>query len=264
MKPKNLKGSSLEGTFIAKDGKGINIDPSYAIFPIIKHDQSGIISLLGTGFFISDHGIFITAKHVLMDVLDKNGFQTHGISLVQFLGGSYVIRPILRCTSHEVADISVGVSAPMTNNKTGELLKNKILKLTSNTDEIGSHVFTYAYPKSVVNHVERQELHFFPDYYEGIIEKNFPFGRDKVMLPGPCLQTNMYIHGGASGGPVFNKMGLVCGINSTGYEDDSLSFITPVHTIENLLLADVKTPNNSTGQITIKELIDDNFISYEM
>ena len=61
----------------------------------------------------------------------------------------------------------------------------------------------------------------------------------------------------------FNERGRVCGVNSTGFENDSLSFVTPVYTIENLLLLDVFTPNNSIGRVRVRELMDDNFIIYE-
>jgi len=263
MKPKNLKGAAPKDTYGAIDGNGNTVDPSHTIFPIIKHNNEGLIRLIGTGFFIAENGIFVTAKHVLLDVLDEKGIQTDAISLVQLLGGSYLIRPILRCTSHEIADISVGIAAPTTNDKTGEPLKNKLLKLTPKLGELGARVCTYAYPKSVIKHEEKQELHFYPEYYEGNTETYYPDGRDKVLLPGPCLQTSMHIHGGASGGPVFTEAGIVCGVNSTGYENDSLSFITPIETIENLMLSDVNTPNNSTGQIRINELIKDKFITYE-
>ena len=264
MKPRELKGVAPKGAYYAKDGNNNDTDRAHTIFPIIKHDAYSSISLIGTGFFIAENGILLTAKHVLMDVIDKNGVQNHAISLIQFIDGSYVIRPILRCTSHEVADISVGIAAQMTNDKTKEPLKNKLLKLTPNFEELGSRVCTYAYPKSVVERSDgKQELHFYPDFYEGHSEEHFPNGRDQVLLPGPCTQTSMYIHGGASGGPVFTEKGLVCGVNSTGYDDDALSFITPVKTIENLLLTGIKTPNNSTGQIRVKELINDKFISYE-
>ncbi len=258
----NLNGAAQEGSFIAVDGNKNIINPSHAIFPIIKHDRNGFICLIGTGFFIAENGLFLTAKHVLMDVLDDNGNQTHAISLVQFLEGSYVIRPILKCSSHEVADISVGISAPMASSN-GKTLKNKLIKLTSNIGEVGKGVFTYAYPKTVIKHSAKQTLHFNVDYYKGFIQKDYPNGRDKILLPGACFQTSMYIHGGASGGPVFNDEGVVCGVNSTGYENEPLSFITPINTIVNLVLNDVGTPNNSTGQISIQELINDKFILYD-
>lgn len=252
-----------KGAIGAVDGNGNIVDLGTTIFPILKQDGEGSLCLIGTGFFITENGIFATAKHVLLDVIDANGVQTHPIVLIQFLGGSYVIRPILRCTSHDVADISVGIAAPMSHSTLGTPLKNKILTLTQNVPEVGQPVSTYAYPKSVIERGEVQKLHFYPDFFGGVMQEHYPNGRDSALMPGPCMQTSMYIHGGASGGPVFSANGRVCGVNSTGFENDDLSFVTPIHTIENLLLADVFIPTNNTGQVRVRELMDNSFIAYE-
>ena len=45
----------------------------------------------------------------------------------------------------------------------------------------------------------------------------------------PYYQTSMHLHGGASGGPVFNGGGRVFGIASSSYEGAvDLAFVTPV------------------------------------
>jgi hypothetical protein len=263
MEPKNLKGSVPEEKIGALDGEGNRADLTKAIFPILKKDKYGDFYLIGTGFFFTDNGIFVTAKHVLLDVIDENGGQTHSIFLVQFLEEGYLYRPILRCTSHEVADITVGISAPMNHNRSSLPLKNKLLELTPNIPSIGQTIITYAYPATVIKHGETQEFHFYAKGYDGEIQENHPNGRDKTFLPGPCVRTSMYVHGGASGGPVFDSSGKVFAVNSTGFEDDNVSHITPIHTIENLWLEDVNIPSNSTGKVRVQEIIDNSFISYD-
>jgi hypothetical protein len=263
MKPKQLSGSAQMGTIGAMDGDGNIADLSHVVFPILRQTSDLNFHLVGTGFFVADNGIFVTAKHVLMDVFDQSGNQTHPIVLIQFLGGKYFIRNILRCTSHETADISVGIAAQMKHNTTGAPLTNKILRLTQRIPPIKEQVCTYAYPKTVIKHDVKQELHFYPDFFEGTIEEHYLQGRDSVLMPGPCMQTSMYIHGGASGGPVFDSAGKVCGINSTGFENSNLSFVTPISTIENLLLSEIFIPSNKSGQVRVSELIDGSFVSYE-
>jgi Trypsin-like peptidase domain len=257
---KKLMGALLKGTVGTKNGDGKVVDPSMAIFPILKQTKDGNFHLIGTGFFITDNGLFATAKHVLLDVLDANKVQTHPIFLVQFLDNGYVIRPILRCTSHELADISIGIAVPMNNNISGNPLKNKLLELTQSVPDVGEVVCTYAYPKSVII---PGEMHFYTDFFEGAIQKVYPNGRDKIMMPGPCAQTSIYIHGGASGGPVFDSSGKVFGVNSTGFENEGLSFVTLIRTIENLQLEDVFIPGNNTGKVSVRELVESSFISYE-
>lgn len=262
MEAKNLKGAAPQGTIGVVDGEGNIADPATAVFPILKQTIDRNFHLIGTGFFITDSGIFATAKHVLLDVIDDQGVQTHPIVLVQFFEGSFVIRPILRCASHTVADISVGMAAPMNHNTLGTPLKNKLLKLTQTVPAPGERVSTYAYPRSVITRGDVQELHFWPDFFEGRVQEHHPNGRDSVMMPGPCAQTSMYIHGGASGGPVFDSAGEVFAVNSTGLENDDVSFVTPIHMIENLYLDDVFTPTNKSGRVSIAELIDVGFIAY--
>jgi hypothetical protein len=73
---------------------------------------------------------------------------------------------------------------------------------------------------------EKLRVNFSAAYYEDRIEEYLPAGRDRVMLPGPCWRTSMTIHGGASGGPVFDERGRVFAINSTGF--GYVSSIVPV------------------------------------
>lgn len=151
---------------------------SEAVFPIVKLESEGQFRLIGTGFFIAENGVFATAKHVLMDVFDEGDRQTHPISFIQFLPDNrYILRPVLRCTSNTIADVSVGVAAPGHHNTTGAPLPNKIVTLTVVPPIPGARVATYGYPKTVAR---ESELHFFPAFYDGLMEEHFPDGRDKV------------------------------------------------------------------------------------
>jgi hypothetical protein len=64
--------------------------------------------LVGTGFFITTNGLFVTARHVLMDdVFDLAGRQRYPIGLIQFVDPNiYIQRPVLRCAPHRVADVA--------------------------------------------------------------------------------------------------------------------------------------------------------------
>ncbi len=261
---KCLRGAATDGRVRSLDGEGTTVEPTSAIFPILRQTKEGYYYLVGTGFFITNNGIFVTAKHVLMDGFDANSKQTDNMMIVHFANGTYYKRQILRFTSHSVADICVGIVAPMAHTITGESLKNKMLSLVKNVPSAGTQLCTYAYPQTVIKHGVNQELHFYANYFEGIVQEHYPSGRDNVMLPGPCVQTSMYIHGGASGGPVFDCEGKVFAINSTGYEDDDLSFVTPIHTIVELHLKGVKINNNESNEfLSVNDLIKAGFIDYD-
>jgi hypothetical protein len=237
------------------------VDPNEVIFPIVQQEPNGLFRLIGTGFFITDDGLFASAKHVLLDVIDEAGNQTAPIGLVQFLPGDhYLLRPILRCVSHDLADVAVGVAAPITDN-TGAPLKNKLLTLSTEHSLVGAPVATYAYPKTVFRGERPQELHFYPAYFEGRIEAYFASGRDRVVMPAPCFQTSMHVHGGASGGPVFGPNGAALGINSTGYDGTDCSFVSRIADILPLRVSGLITPRSSSSRdVVVQELADDGFV----
>lgn len=50
--------------------------------------------------------------------------------------------------------------------------------------------------------------------------------RDSVMMPWPCFGVECQTWGGMSGGPVFDSSGLLIGLLSTSYSEDTLSYIS--------------------------------------
>jgi hypothetical protein len=52
--------------------------------------------------------------------------------------------------------------------------------------------------------------------------------RDSVMLPFPCIQTDVPIYGGNSGGPLLDLRGRVCAVHCTSYEGSDIAFHVPV------------------------------------
>lgn len=259
--PHPLPGEAPPTAFRAVDGDGQPVEPNEVIFPIVRQERNARFRLIGTGFFITDNGLFASAKHVLLDVIDKAGNQTAPIGLFQFLpGDNFLLRPILRCVSHDLADVAVGVAAPMTD-KTGAPLKNKLLTLTTEHPVIGAPVATYAYPKTLFRGGRTQGLHFYPAYFEGRIEAYFASGRDRILMPAACFQTSMHVYGGASGGPVFGADGAAFGINSSGYDGTDCSFVSRIADILPLRVSSVITPRSSSSRgVVVRELADDGFV----
>lgn len=210
------------------------------------------------------HGLFYYSqwhlrysKTCFEDVLDDRNKQKCPIKIVQFLPtNSFVFRPVLRCTLHNNADVGIGLAAPGTSNKTGAVLRNKVLTLTKTLPAKGDVVFTCAYPNTVNVVEDPQRIYFNPRYYSGHIVEYFPNGRDRICLPSPCYQTSIVIHGGASGGPVFNTNGKVIGINSTGFASlHDISFVSRINEILFLNATDVKLSESSEMKdVTVAEL----------
>jgi hypothetical protein len=192
-----------------------------------------------------------------MAAFDEKGRERFAIGMIQYLReGGYVLRPILRCTSHSIADVTVGVAAPMQRSSDGIPLTNPIFTLDTEIAQPGTRIITYAYPRYSNDLVDEiQRMHFAPRFYNGEIQEYFPNGRDRVLLPGRCYQTNMIVHPGASGGPVFSPTGLVFGVNSTGYDGTEISFVSSVMDIYDLLINDVTLEDETPRSVRIRDLI---------
>jgi hypothetical protein len=174
----------------------------------------------------------MTAKHVIDIATDDSS--DDGAPLwctdVRPIKGQRNARPIVRTVRHETSDIAFCVLQPLRHVATDELLPICILPLSDRDPQIGVQVFTYAYPDSVVEpDGHRLRVNLSPHFYEGLIAEHYPVQRDIRVLTWPCFQTSMHIHGGASGGPVFDSTGTVFGINTLSMEPQTdISYVTKV------------------------------------
>src|SRR5919109_1268493 len=121
-------------------------------FPLLTHDACGKWRLIGTGFYISGDGLFVTARHVVDEVLDGDR-QIAPIVIMHlrsesglFGPESYLLRPIGQCWLGETADVALGAAAQAINNRTGEVLSHWSWPLSWQAPEIGATAATYAFP----------------------------------------------------------------------------------------------------------------------
>lgn len=257
-----LFGQAKPGLYSGKTVDGDSVDLGHAIFPIVTQRNDGLFVAIGTGFFVAEQGIFITAAHVVEAVLDEQGKATGPFGIFQFLpGGTYYVRPIHRVTRHLVADVAVGIAAPMSHNLTGAPMPNKILALAAKPPKVGSSVATYAYPKTDIQPGKPQVVRFVSGFFDGTLLEHHPNGRDRVVLPGPCFRTSMVIHGGASGGPVVGADGKVFAVNSTGFDGDTLSYVSCISEALDLAITNVTLPGSPKPRTTtLRELSQLGFV----
>jgi len=237
----------------------------HTIFPICKQLPTSEIEVVGTGFFITHNGIFITADHVLEDVIDFRRNQIAHVFLFQFsTDGKYILRPLLRKSGHGVSDIAVGCAAPMKSDSTGESLENDMLSLTLNSPQRGelSSVFAYPHTKIQRKDNEKYDLFFKPSRHNGHYEEFVP-DASKVSgkLKGPCFRISVELPGATSGGPVFGPNGRVYGIVSTNYDGTDISLVTRIQEILKIQLEDISIPGFERKEFLIEELVSFGYIS---
>jgi hypothetical protein len=252
----HLRGEAPPGLYGFEDETGARLEGGETIIPLLELIDHQRYQFIGTAFFITSTGVFVTAKHVLMAARDRG----HTIATWQLIPpNQWLIRPVDQLSFHDTDDLAVGVARPAAHSETHEMLINPRLPLTMRAHPVGSRVSTYAYPSTVILSTDAgQTLSFQPRFYEGRILEHLPNGRDRVILPGPCYRTSMIIHHGASGGPVAGPCGRVFAVNSTGIQGTDDSYVSQIDGI--LSLSITVEENNGVEQITVGQLAEQGIV----
>lgn len=236
------------------DHQGKSAQGWEAIVPICKMFEDGDIAYIGTGFFIS-LDVLVTAAHVITDQEKK---QPEGLFILQYVHPNKMFRrPINKATVHTRHDVAVCTVVSGNDPATGARLRNKNLIVMTAQPNCSEDIGTWAFPNVTKRIVENKgELIVQPKVYVGRIVGEHPEGRDRVMLPGRCYETDLAIEGGTSGGPVFDCSGRVFAVNSTGIDGTNIGYVSHIQSIGGLPIALFKTPDGVVhDNITIDELI---------
>lgn len=248
-------GRPIEEGF--RDGFGRPVDGIEGLFPIVQMGDDNPWRPIGTGFFISNNGMFVTAKHV---VLDNGGQLIKGLAGIQLLRreNRIIVRQAKKIVVHPKADVAVGFLFDKRFAEERIQTVNKFFALTTKTPELGSKVVTIAFPKGdLTGNATEFRLKLETAVIEGTMEAYHPAGRDTWLLPSRCFQTSMHILGGASGGPVAFGDGGVFGINSTGYDGIPVSFISSVEDILKLEVNHLQLPDGEIRErCALSELVE--------
>jgi Trypsin-like peptidase domain len=257
-------GQADERHFEVTDNSGSPCNISEVVCPILKLIDEMTWGFIGTGFFITTNGLFATAKHVLLDALDKESNQIQLLYIVQWLpDGTYIIRDIQYIVVHSLMDVGIGSVRPRINAHAGEPLLSKRLILTAEQPTLGESIFTFAYPITIVHHDPQPKIFFNPRYYLGRLEEYYPNGPDRVILPFPCYRTSIWLHGGGSGGPVIDSHGRVFAINSASFGGvPDISFVSRIVDILGLTLPSVSIENSPSAPMLIFELARQGHLSF--
>jgi hypothetical protein len=247
-------GRPIEEAF--RDGNGLPTDGLEGFFPIIRMSEIDRWNPLGTGFFISNNGLFATARHVLVD--GSTGALIPSLAGVQIVRreNRVVIRQVMKVALHPDFDLAVGFLLDRRFREEGVQTVNKCFSLTTSIPDIGAKVATFAFPRPVASGDEDTfQMHFTSAGITGHVEEYYPDGRDSAMLPGPCYRTSMATAGGASGAPVAFGRGHIFGLISSGIPDQPINYVSSINPILELALPNLRLPNGEIhDSMTISEL----------
>ncbi|MGY3532913.1 hypothetical protein ACVILK_003495 [Bradyrhizobium embrapense] len=173
--------------------------------------------------------------------------------------GRSVFLPIWKFFTHKTADVAFGIPHyEIVNDSAGTTLRTKVLSFTSQAPSIGSSISTWAYPLHQVSDDGSggQVLQLQPDFYDGILHELYEERGPSVKLKPPYYRTSINLHGGASGGPVFNTAGNVFGVASCSYDGATdIAFVTPATALFEIDIPEHITDGAQTGPtVTLGEL----------
>lgn len=244
---------------------GIEVEPQTVIFPILKEMGCGKNQMIGTGFFITKVGHFVTAKHVIEDVYNIHSkTQLNPIHAVHFVEGNEVlVRHITAISSHNTSDIVVGKMDFHVVNSTGKPLFNKVPTFSTTPPPTNSPVVTFAYPESDRIFSKGEACAFRAGYYYGEVLGHSENKRDSVMVSWPHYMTSIDVKGGASGGPVFDHLGRVIAVNCVSGLGD-LSYMARVKELLDLRVPEFPMEVSHPEGPSVQELIGIGAITFRV
>ncbi|MCH9026082.1 MAG: trypsin-like peptidase domain-containing protein [Proteobacteria bacterium] len=218
------------------------------VFPIIKvlflSDGTEVHKLVGTGFFLNENGLFLSARHVFqgrecaLDLEGADGFAVYCIHAVN-LNRKMVLRHIdvQSIKTRNDTDIAAGyVEKNQFGRANAEITESELQNTahinftTKGNLPIGTDIWTVAYPLMTLGSVVDGgiAINFQSDMFRGRITAHYQERRDAGLLNWPCYETDMQILGGASGGPVFvsGSSGVVFAVNCSGTTPHTVSHVS--------------------------------------
>lgn len=244
----------------ATDGNGNPIDPKYGVFPILKELSKGRLLVVGTGFYLTRYGMFITAKHVVEELVDWKKKEI-GISFVCHVPNETEVhlRRIRNATLLDDFDLAICQADNFMDKVPERPLLNMRPGLSTKIPEPGESLITYAYP-------ENETLDFtldgnIPgiqcDFYRGKLLR-YVSNSENPSIPYPHFETSIKLKSGSSGGPVFCG-GYIIGVNCRGWdfsdednEDQNLSYIVPISHLLSVEVELHQLPNPSWERDQLK------------
>lgn len=232
-------------------GTRTEVDLLTGIAPIFRIDlDSRTAVLVGTGFWVTSVGHLVTAWHVVSENIGMTGIDRGPIFAVQtFADRSFTVRNFSKTDRHPDVDLALSETVALEPQprptepivmsleplSVGEDVFSFSVQASSQAIEservsgVTTAVFTGTLEVPLV--LSATPVEFAVRLSFGSVMEVFETMRDRVMLPFPCIQTDIPIYGGNSGGPVFDKRGRVRAVNCTSFGGAQVAFHVPVTSV---------------------------------
>lgn len=236
------------------DDNGNTVSPSAATVAIVHRVAERRYEIIGTGFFLTRYGLFVTAAHVMLAMRQSDG--TFAECYVLYDGprnaegaATFHLRPIKVAYMNDATDACVAQAE-------FPWAENPQCQFTLRWPSPGEVLATFSYPANVDgwNLDAPETLRVECDYYVGnaiaVIDDSEADRRRAASeyfqqwLTRPFLETTLAIRGGASGSPVFDSAGRVVGLYSSGLGFEPLSYIVLTAHILSLTVDLPKLPSH--------------------
>lgn len=219
------------------------------IAPVFRLDlKTSEAHLIGTGFWITHAGHLVTAWHVVSENIDAGGKDLGPIFAIQtFFDRSTAVRNFSRTDKHPKFDLALSETvtappqvdrptSPLTLTLDEVLVDDPVHSLsvladeqTFDSEKLPGETVAQFHGRLVSDGFDDMAtVKFAVRLSLGYVTEVFNAMRDKVLLPFPCIQTDVPIYGGNSGGPLFDDKGRVCAVHCTSYEGTDVAFHVPI------------------------------------
>jgi hypothetical protein len=180
--------------------------------------------------------------------------------------GRTLFLPICKFYIHPTADVAFGIPRnEIVNDRTGQAYRSKVLCLTDAAPDTGASISTWAYPlhRLVGDEATGQTLLLQPTFYSGTVQELYSEQGPSAKLIPPYYRTNIHLHGGSSGGPVFNHEGSVFGVASCSYDGaEDIAFVTPASALLEIEVPErISDEDDQPVSVTLREIAARGMIS---
>ena len=254
-------------------GDGTEISATTGVVPILRELEEGKLQVIGTGFYITRYGLFLSARHVFDDIINAADPSSQRLRIFHDTGKEIHIRAVTKFTIANQVDVALGQADNFLAKFPDNPLMNVRPILTLEVPKTATKLVTFAYPRNeLLDFTDRSEpVKIFANRFEGefvCVEDPPKYDEHQVEI----YQTTVPVEGGASGGPFFDEAGRVVAVarssmdfEGSEHEGATTSFVTPLRhclhlSLSNLPLAELSwefrqiPDNRRSDALTIRDL----------